>query len=132
METTPYEYRRHLRCGWISGGVERAHPEARTERVLGEWRAPLVRRGVTGSAIGGELGPKVCPGYTIKLPQVREIARWWGWEKRGVLDIQIERRDLLVTEDVLDLADVFSSEAAQAESWETEQRMERARQNGGK
>lgn len=119
--------RLHLRCGWIPGGVTRETPDAITERAYGEWPPFQTYRGIRGRAVGGKLGPMVCPGYTKFLPEVTEVARFWGWEKRGIVAHQIEARGITLTDFFLDLADVFASEMASAESFEVEERTKRNR-----
>jgi len=119
-KTVPLDQRKHLRCGWIKGGVVRDEDDH--EKVFGDWKKPLMYRGVRGSTYGGRLGPTTCPGYSCGLPQVIEVARAWGWEKRGSLAFQIEAREWLVTPAFLDLVDLFSSEQAESERWDFEQR----------
>lgn len=125
QQTLTREQRQHLRCGWIAGGVRRDSPEATTETAFGDWPQFQTWRGVQGAAIGGRLGPAVCPGYSTQLPIVQECARWWGWESRGVLPMQVETRELVVTPEVLDLADLFASEMGCAEAWELQERSNR-------
>jgi hypothetical protein len=82
---------------------------------------------VRGTAIGGKLGPAVCPGYTIRLPEVQDVARFWAWEKRGVVELHARERALRLSSTFLDLTDVFAGEAALAERFESEERIEQAK-----
>lgn len=67
-------------------------------------------------------GPELCPGYSSQLPRVLEIARIWGWEKRGSIDTHTSVRGWVLSESVLDLVDLFAAEHAECERWTFEQR----------
>ena len=75
-----------------------------------------------GCRVGGQSGPDLCPGYTAQLPRVIEIARLWGWEKRGSIDTHTRVRGWTLTEPVLDLVDLFAAEQAECERWVIETR----------
>lgn len=106
--TIAKDQRKHYKCGWI--------PREQWESVHGSaW-------GVVG---GSHSIPETCPGYTVRLPIVQEVARLWGWEKRGCLDAQLRGRSANPGPLELDLLDIFSAESARAESWELDQRRKR-------
>ena len=106
-QNTP-EQRRALKCGWLPRSQWLHLPHS-------SW-----------GACGGSYDvPEYCPGYTARLPMVQEIARLWGWEKRGSLAIHLRGRDYEPTPLQLDMLDVFAGECAQAEAWEIKQRNEK-------
>lgn len=98
-----------------------------SEEVYGDWQQPLQIRPLRGKAIGESRGPTYCPGYSRQLPQVVEIARLASWEKRGILDLNIKERDLVITEQALDYLDFFSSEVSDADTWLTQERIKEAK-----
>ena len=99
-----YEDRCRLKCGWVD-----AKDLKNTEKG---W----------GALPGMDFIPEHCPGYTIKLPKVQEVARAWAWEERssGVIK-RYEALGLTFTEDMSDLIDMFAGEQARAEAYEMEE-----------
>jgi len=91
-----------LKCGWF--------PASDAVQMRG-W-----------GAIGRSPIPDICPGYTIRLPQVQFVARMFGWEKRRSLPTHLAARGIEPTQLQMDLVDIMASEWSRAESWEYDER----------
>jgi hypothetical protein len=109
MEAFSESQRRHLRCGFV-----------RRDR----WAPVQQFRGIPGVRDA----PELCPGYSTQLPRVVEVARLWGWEQRGSIELNVRTRGWRLSDSVLDMVDVFAAEQSECERWSFEQ----ARKKAGK
>jgi len=102
-----------MRCGLVR--AEDLAPESEQQvRCVGGFEAHGIQ-------------PTTCPGYTVRLPIVQEVATYYGWEIRGVAERNSKARKLKVTDGALNLVDVFHGEMKAAESWEMEKRFEESK-----
>lgn len=71
---------------------------------------------------GSDEVPEYCPGYTTRLPIVQDVARLWGWEKRGSIEMHLRARGIEPWPVLLDYLDIFAGNWARAEAWEMDER----------
>lgn len=71
--------------------------------------------------------PKVCPGYTVHLPAVQDVARSWSWWNKGQLQIRCDKPSELL----LDLIEVFNGSFVGAQEYEMNEMRRRSEQKRG-
>lgn len=93
MSVTSRQQRANIQCGWLP---ESEHGKGHTP-ALGDAPCPET---------------SVCPGYTIRLPEVLECARMVGWADAGVLRDAVDGQ---ITQAAIDGMDVVRSEIRSVE-----------------
>jgi len=93
MQATTQINRQGRGCGY--------EPDAPPEVRVTPWQPPLSKLGYRHER------PKICAGYTTRLPEVQEAARAHGWAERGELSVFIggekANENLLAYIDILDV-----------------------------
>lgn len=106
----PLEMRRTWKCGWI--------PRK-------DWapKHALDKRMIPGCADE----PELCPGYTVRLPDVQTAARAHAWWTKGQLELRFPDASPLL----LDLIEIYNGSVVKADVYHHEEALRRQKENQG-